>query len=489
METDRQIDISEAIELGAADGTFYSRYFFPTTFRQQSPEFHKDMWAQLDDRSSRLKAFKCYREAAKTTIARTFATRRIAYGESRTVLFIGKSEAAARRSVRWLMKQVLFNRLWSSAFSITKGAKWNEELIEIHNGLFDHTVSVLPFGMTGSIRGVNLDDFRPDLIIVDDPCDSENTATPEARRKTSELFFADIVRTLVPASENPDAQILLLQTPLHQEDLIESASRDPAWNVATYSCFDEQGESRWPARRSTKDLLEEKESYVRRNQLSLWMREMECKIVSSELAVFKSEWLRFWEVLPDDMIYVLAIDPASSESKTADDTAMVVVGFHRNKIYLVEEKTYRGYEFDHFAADFINLLRAYKPRKVCVESIAYQRTLSWHLKQAMLRYGTYAPIDEVSDRRKKADRIIQALAGPASYGHVLCRPTHLKFVQQFTDYGPTANIHDDVLDAVAMAVTSSTYLSFNDVAIDGEFDRIDDEEKNIPTLDYHRAAP
>lgn len=483
-----EVDINEAIKLGAVDGTFYSRYFFPKTFRQASPAMHRDMWSRIDRRGRRLKALKCFRGSAKTTIARSLASKRIAYADTRTMLFVGKSEMAAKRNLRWLMKQVEFNTVWASAFGLSKGAKWNEEHIEVNHELAGHSINILPVGMTGSLRGINLDDWRPDFILVDDPCDTENTATPEARKKTADLFFGDLINTLAPTTESPDAQVLLLQTPLNAEDLIETACRDPSWETAVYGCFDDKGESRWPERFTTDYLRQEKEAYIQRNQLSLWMREMECKVIASELSSFKSEWLKYWNVLPDGMTFVLAIDPASSESKTADDTAMIVLGFRGPDIYIVEERTYRGYDFDKFSAEFIGLLIKYRPRKVAVESIAYQRVLAWHLRNAMEKHGIYAVVEEVEDRRKKSDRIIQALSGPASFGHVYCRANHFKFIQQFTDYGPLAKIHDDVLDSVAIAITANTY-TYNDSALEAEFARLDDEEKHIPAIANWRSAP
>lgn len=483
-----KIDISEAVQLGAVDGPFYARFFFPRTFRQDTPAFHTDIWRRVERRGRRLKALKVFRGGAKTTIARTRTSRRIAYGDARTVLFIGKSESAAKRSLRWLMKQVLFNQLWAQTFQLSPGAKWNEEYLEINHGLAGHTVSVIPLGMTGSIRGINLDDWRPDHIIVDDPCDTENTATPEQRQKTADLFFGDIVNTLSPASETPDADILLLQTPLHAEDLIEKACVDPAWDSAVYSCFDDVGASRWEERFPTDDLRRQKESYIQRNQLSLWMREMECKVIASELASFKLEWLKYWDVLPDGGYYILAIDPASSESKTADDTAMMLLYFHGANIYVVEERTYRGYDFANFAAEYISILQRYRPRKVVVESVSYQRTLAWHLRRAMEQYGIYAPIDEVTDRRRKSDRIIQAIAGPAAFSRVYCKRNHFKFIQQFTDYSPLAKIHDDVIDAVAIAITANRGM-VGDSVLEAEFSRIADEERYIPDIPDWRSAP
>ena len=69
-----------------------------------------------------------------------------------------------------------------------------------------------------------------------------------------------------------------------------------------FSCFDENGESRWPQRFPTEVLMADKASYTRRNKLSVWMREMECQVVADELVYFLPEWLRYWDFLPDGSV-------------------------------------------------------------------------------------------------------------------------------------------------------------------------------------------
>ena len=469
------------MQLGAADSVFYSRYFFPKTFRQSSPTFHQDLWDKLEDPANRYIALSVFRDGAKTTILRAFASKMIAYGLAHTILNIGKSESAARRSNRWLMKQIELNTLWASTFGLVRGKKWTEEEFEVLHGVDGYPITVLAFGMTGSIRGVNLDDYRPDLIIVDDPCNTENTTTKEQREKTKELLFADIAKTLAPRSEAPHAKMCLLQTPLARGDAIDFCINDPEWASAIFSCFDTSGKSQWESRYPTGELKKDKENHIRRGMLSQWMREKECKIVSSEMAAFRAEHLKFYDKLPEHATHIIAIDPASSDSKDADDMALVDLAFHQGDVYLVDYRLFRGYDFDYFSAEFFSFIRLYHPRLVVVEEVSYQRTLMWHLRREMENRRTFVTVSPYKDRRVKSDRIIQGISGLSAFGHFYCKATQVEFIQAFSEYGPLVKMRDDLLDAIAMAITSSN-PNLDGVLLEAEYRRIVEDERGMEPL-------
>ena len=67
------------------------------------------------------------------------------------------------------------------------------------------------------------------------------------------------------------------------------------------------------------------------------------------------------------------------------------------------------------------------------------------------------------------------------------RYQHTKFIEQFTEYSPTADMHDDIVDiAVSMAIT---WASNQGVWTSGlkDFERLD-EETRFPQLNF-RGAP
>lgn len=476
----------EAVMAGATSLTRYGRLFFPKTFRQTSPVFHEEIGAALFDPTNRNIAIEVFRDGAKTTLLRTFTSHRIAYGISRTILFVSASQGHSLLSLRWIKRQVEHNRAWADTFQLRKGSKWSDDHVEIIHGVEEIPITILALGVTGQLRGYNIDDYRPDLIICDDTSTDEASNSADQRGKQANLVFGALLNSLAPRSEAPDAKAIILDTPKSKFDLIESCEKNPDWKFLRFGVFNSAGESSWPERYPTEELKAAKTAAIRVGRLAIWMREKECKIISEELASFKIENLLFWDTLPMRPTYVIAIDPASSDSKEADDNAVAVLAFHQDRVYVVDYEAERGQDPEMVLATVLRFARMWRPLGIVVESIAYQRVLAWYLEKGMREQRVYLPVYRVQDPRRKSDRIVQALGETSGYQRLYCKPHHTKLVEQFTEYSPTAKMHDDVLDAVAMGITWATNQGVSDW-IDGEYTREDDDD-DLPRLDF-RGAP
>ena len=483
-----QLTAREIIMLGANDLIAYGRLHFPRTFRQKNPEMHHEIGKALYG-GHRQVGIKIFRGGAKTSLLRVFASKRIAYGISRTIMYVSVSQQHAIFSLRWLKRQIEFNTRWTQLFQLRRGSKWTDEIIEIYHGIDDTPITVLAMGITGQIRGFNLDDYRPDLIIADDILNEENTATIEQRKKIEDLFFGALINSLAPASDASQAMAVLLQTPLDRNDISMQIEKDPDWISLTFSCFDEQGRSRWEERYPTETLERMKESARRAGRYSMWMREMECKIVASEDQAFNTENLQYWDVLPEGGKRVIAIDPASSDSPTADDNVVMTVMAYKNCIYVLEYSAEKGEMPDATAAHFFQQLLKWRPYKAGAEAISFQRVLAWYLETEMTKRRMFLPIDKIQDKRRKSDRILQALSGVIAYRQLYVHPSMTKLVQQLEDFNPLGNGKDDVIDALAMAITMlRPYLREDGDTIDGEAWEIEDDE-NYTAIEFARGCP
>ncbi len=487
-----EIGIAEAVELGAVDAEFYARFFFEKTMKQSSPPFHRRMDRALDG-PSRYVAFMVFRGGAKTTKVRLYLSKRIAYAISFTIVVVGKSQDHAARTVEWLMKQVEYNSKWATTFGLEKGKKWTNSECEIVHKIDGRRVRIIALGITGSTRGINVDDYRPDLILVDDPSDEENTATPEQREKTDDFINGSLRNSLAPASECPSAKLVLLQTLLHGEDSISRCAKDPAWEFISFSIFDEKGESAWGARWTTEELMKEKESFVERGKLYLWMREMECKLVDSSLSAFRSDALQYWDVLPDGMTTFLAIDPVPPPSdrelerglKGKDWEVIAAIGRWQRRYYLIHYEMNQGHEPDWTIAKFFEFKRDYTPLKCRVESIAYQRTLKWLLEKAMQRRGEWLQMEDTKgDRRKKSYRIIDVIGSVVADRLLYVHRSHKEFIEQYFAY-PNV-VHDDVIETVSMGIASARDSGG---IYEGEYETIMKAEADIPDLEYAGGCP
>lgn len=485
----------EVVQLGAVDSIFFSKYFFPAEFRQPSPAFHRDLWRLFEH--NRFSNAQLYRGSAKTTVARTLLAKRIAYGLSHTGLFVSKSEAHAIYSVEWLKQQIEYNEVFAQTFDLRPGDKWTAGDIEIIHGMDRYPIRVMALGAAGSIRGVNVKGFRPDTIIVDDPCDEENTATPEQRQKLTELFFGGIKESLVPASEDSTSLLALLQTPLAADDLTDVCFKSSEFKSLRVGILDSEDEyaaqSTWPERWTKEEILREKRSAIERNQLSIWMREKMCLLTARETCEFRAEWLKHYDVLPPGAVYIGAVDPAPILSDAArlrnsktDLQAVMVCAYWRGNKYIVEYETARDQDPEAVARAMERLGRKYPIRRWGVEGVAYQRTLKWFLEREMqagrLKHMRIVELGVKGQGipRGKYERIVQAHSGRASSGCLFVRKEHHQFIEDFTNF-PNVS-YKDLLDVSAMC--DMTLSPRAEQGTDMIYD-----ESDIPNLEWKRAAP
>ncbi len=492
--TPTTIDLGEAVKLAAVDDEIYGRTFFPNTFRQPSPPFQKRVWNDLNNPSIRYSNQRLFRGSAKTTLSRVFSSKRIAYGMSKTILYVGASEGAAARSGAWLRNNVERNKLWSGTFSLTPGRKWTDTEFEIWHDTLKTNIWCLFVGITGNIRGINFDDYRPDLIVCDDILTDENCATLEQRNKIGDLVHGALKKSLAPVIDDPNAKMVLLVTPQHKEDVSSVAKIDPTWSTIEQGCWSPETAaldvdnqiSVWEDRFPTLDLRKEKKAAVKINRLSTFVKEMEVKLVTKETADFRAEWLQFYDTVAGTA-NVLAIDPSPppSDAQLAkglvgkDPEVLQVWGRKGDNYYLRESVSSVGETPDWTITQAFRLAMTYRVMQIVVESVAYQRTLKWLLEKEMARRKVYYQILPFVGANKYA-RIRSTFAGPASQGKIWVRPEHTNFISQFETY-PNVD-HDDEVDCGAIALGAL----INPFAASGA----DDEEyANVEPLFALRGAP
>ena len=463
----QNVDIAELVKLAAVDNEIYARTFFPKTFRQSSPQFQKEIWRDLDDPSVRNSNQRLFRGSAKTTVSRVFSSKRIAYGVSKTILYVGASEGSAARSGAWLRRNVERNKLWAGTYGLTPGKKWTDTEFEIWHETLQQNVWCLFVGITGNIRGINFDDYRPDLIVCDDILTDENCATLEQRDKISKLVNGALKRSLAPIVDDPNAKLCMLVTPQHTEDVSSTVKLDPTWKTLEQGCWTNETMdlpvnrqvSVWEERFPTADLRKEKLAAVAINQLSTFTKEMEVRLTSPEQSTFLENWLRY-NLEPGivrNCYNVLSIDPTPppSEAQLAkgfvgDDFEVIHVwGRRGDNYYLQERRASRGQTPDWTITNVFELALKYRVGMVIVESVAYQRTLKWLLETEMKKRRQYYQVLPFVGGNKYA-RIKATYAGIASHGHVWVRPEDTPFISQFGTY-PSCD-HDDELDAGSIAL-------------------------------------
>ena len=485
----------EELDLCATDNLFFGRTFFPKTFRQASPEFHADICHAMDLRGN--KVFKVFRDGAKTTLTRVTCARRLSFGISRIIMVVGKGQDHAIKTVQWLRNNITTNKLWADSFGLAaardpvsgRPKKWTDEHICVYNKILDIEMHVIGVGITGQIRGVNLDDYRPDYIICDDILDDDNCATHEGREKIKDRFYGALANSLTPREENPDAAIQMLQTPIDADDLCEELCQSPIWESREYSCFNKDGKSVWEDRHSTERLQERKQEAIRVNKLSIWMREMEVSITSDELKLMRSEWLtdNFYEELPlkKKPIIVMSCDPTpppkdkdQRDVQKLDDAVIQIWAYVGGEFYLMDYYNTKSPQSLELISKLFEFYLLYRPTFVGIETVLFARVLKDWLEREMQIRGIYFTVTPVEDRRPKFVRIKDTLQSLGAHGKIHVKPYHTEFIQEWNDYPQVK--HDDHLDCGSIAIMqiNPALLAAGNI-IEGDFYEIDEDAPQL----------
>lgn len=462
------ISRNELIELCAVDGVFFAHTFFPKSCRIKSPMLHYDIWRVLESRH-RFINIQVFRGGSKTTLLRQFSAKCISFYTHPTIVYIGKSEGHATRSIEWIRSQILFNTRWTQTFGLKKGKKFQGTEAQIFHEGFDEPIWIVGVGIEGSVRGINLDDYRPSLIILDDVISEDNALSVEAREKLGDLIYGAVKDSLAPVGDAPNAKMVMLNTPQQQNDPSMLALKDPEWKSFRMGCWTRDTEelplhdrqSSWEEMFPTEELQKEKKFAILRGKVHVFNREKECRITAPEGNPLRHEWLKTYTERPlleefSDLIYTVDPVPKPTASQIAknlhgkDFEVHQIWGLKGKERWLLGWWRNRGHEPNWSVNTFMSVLRSWRIRMLVVDSIAYQSTLAWLFQQAMKDAGVYCQIKEVPDKRSKYNKIVDAYSGPGSAGMVYVPETYSDFIEQWHDY-PNCS-HDDDLDSGHMAL-------------------------------------
>lgn len=496
----------ELIRLCAADTELFGKTFFPKAMRSASPSFAPRLNAALENPNYRLLNLKVFRGGTKTTRLRVFGAKRIAYGLSRTILYVGASESHATRSIQWMRSQVEARMGAGGAQQLTPYAstfglrieKKGEAEIRIFHGVDQHPIWMLGVGITGNIRGINFDDYRPDLILLDDVLTDENAATQPMRDKLSDLIMGAVANSLVSAEEEPNAKLVMLQTPLDPDDAAGRAERSGAWHTESFGCWTpetedfpiELQESSWPEMFPTETLRKDKRDAIADNRYSVFAREMECKIAQAETKAFPAMWLRKYDDPPKGGTCVISVDPVPPPSelqkskgmKGKDYEAISVVSRSKGEYYLLDYATNRGHGPDWTANKIFEFASRFRPQSVVLSLVAAEQYLKFYLEKEMQRKRRFLVLKQaIIGGKSKYVRINAALSGVANQGKLWCSKGHHEFILQFESYGIGYKGNDDLLESVANGVAELTN-PFLELSADEYEEVLDDEIESFPSV-------
>lgn len=433
-------------------------------------EFHRELCDFVETNTDRKKLILMPRGHLKTTVITVgYSLQRIARDPKVRILIANATGAMAEAMLGQIKKHLQYNETFRYYFGdlSTTASTWRDGMITLPVGEGSYQskeATVIAYGLGGSLVSQHYD-----VIIVDDPHNRENINTKDQIDKVKQSY-----RDLLDLLE-PGGQLIIIGTRWHDDDLYGQVMDKTNPGSAEFDVFIRQaitnmrlgrepgghykiesGNILWPEKYNYKALsalLNEKGLY-----------EFSCQYqnqpVDDENAVFHRQW--FLQYDPTDLkdrklTRFTAIDPAISLKERADFTAIVTIGVDvLGKIYVLEVK--RGhYTEDQMVDELFLTNERYHPLSICIETVAFQKTLQHYIMKEIKKRGHSLPLNEVlpesDESKEKRIRLLQPMYMRSDIYHSESVPD-IKYLEDELLRFPKGK-NDDCADAMAYAVRAS----------------------------------
>lgn len=495
-------------ERASHDFQYFALTYFPHIFSKPLSQFHRDMFADaqrmiLGDKYSQ----KFFVRAAP----RGFGKSRIisvvlplwciAYQYRKNIVLIADTGPQSTEYIATIKDELESNEKFRRDFGhLESDKKWAETELETSNGV--HVVSK---SSGKSLRGMSWHNVRPDLVVLDDLENDEMVNTEEQRAKLRTWF----TKVVLPIG-NEYTSFLYVGSILHYEALLNiiltspkysnwdrkiyraiyEFSTSPLWNEwqdlftdlsdkhadqTAYKFYQAHREEMlkgtrilWPEWRTDRDGNSNTYYTLMIQQLQdadAFNSEYQNNPMTEDTRIFKEAWIQanYYDSLPEMKEIYGAVDLSMGKNRTADTSAIIIVGKGvDNYLYVLEADVSRRSP-DMIINDIIKYIDKYDGQLTgfIVETNVFQEFFANTLEKTCLDMGFYVNwIERKNVAGENKLLRIKALAPKVKLGYIKFNPFHKVLESQLKDFPKS---HDDGPDALEMCISqfveSSSHVS------------------------------
>ena len=271
---------------------------------------------------------------------------------------------------------------------------------------------------------------------------------------------------LRPALADVQGGAMFIGTPKGRNHMYElfkfsESGKDPEWSAFHYTSYDNP-------------LIPAKEIEAAKNSMSsfAFRQEFLSSFEAASRDIFKPEWVTIDEEEPKDGNYYIAVDLAGfinvdkesgNKNKKLDESAIAVVKAHEGG-WWVADILHGRWDIKETVTQICNAVMKYQPSAVGIEKGSLKNAVLPYLSDAMRKNNIFFRIDDVTHgNQKKTERIVWALQGRFEHGKITLNygSWNNEFIDQLTNF-PNAQLHDDLVDALAYIDQVSVVTYFQD---------------------------
>ncbi len=172
------------------------------------------------------------------------------------------------------------------------------------------------------------------------------------------------------------------------------------------------------------------------------------EVLPADRMVFKREWVKYYDTLPQRRNTFIFIDPALSESEGSDNTGLVVVHVDEANRWYVEVAQRKRLRPTEIVALLFDLNTIFKPTVIGIEDVAFQKALLHFAHEEMKRRGVILPLHGVNPGVEKTKEMrILSLVPRFEWDSIFLNRGLVDLEDELFKFPRAA--HDDVIDSLS----------------------------------------
>lgn len=374
------------------DLNFMSKFFMPTVCKDDFPPLMDSVWRLWIDGANKLTKYRgefktasaIPRGYAKTTLIKLFVIWLILFTPHTFIAIIGSTDSNAENiasDVVDMLGQSHVRAIFGNWDSDVRRNSKEERSFKF----LGKSVILKPKGALTSVRGLNIFNKRPDVIIMDDVETAEVAASVAESSKLIEWVFS----TLVPTINSDGGLVMFIGNVYpYPTSLLHIIKRTPSWTKLILGAILSDGSALWEnlhsKRKTIQGYLDSIIQGTVRSWLAQYMNAVEDETLNqadlTAIASYGQQVSNKISNVRPDMQYLI-IDPAT-DKVDADDTCLLHVQVYQSLI-VCRRTVLEVMSPKETIRKALSLCAAYNIPAVFIEDVQYQYTLGQWMREAL----------------------------------------------------------------------------------------------------------
>ena len=407
-------------------------------------------------------AVEMFRESGKSSYAlRAFPLFCLAFPEAGRsfIVIIKQNQRQASAKLRDIISEFRVNPLLERRCVKVNEESMNAFSVDVltADGQATRNVRIEAYGKGSGIRGLSSMDRRPDIVIMDDIQDENDSRSETVLTTDWDWFLSDVVFL------GKSSRIFLIGNNLGERCVIERVivNAERLGFEAIRVPVIKDGVPAWPAHDTAESIVKEREDYRLMGKLDIWMAEKMCQAVAEESRIFNPDDYRYYassqkeEIMRRCNIFA-ALDPASSTNPEACYRAIVVVGVDSAGNWFLFDCKYGRWDSQDTVNVIFDTVLKYRLRDFSIEKGWWEQVMRPFLMEEQRRRNVYFNVNPLEHAKQgsKLERI--KILQPRFRAHSVYFPEKAEWLSEFTAEmaGVTRDAikseYIDCVDALAM---------------------------------------